>query len=506
MEREPRAALILNRFTRNLSIMFATNAVSTILGLRPEEIKDKSFYECIQENCLQDAIQCLESAKANESIAYLRFWFRDPSMDENDEQERDEEEDEQPVARNVAGFGVDDVELDDQMDVDEDEARVEIKSEVDFMAEDSRAAPGSDLGSLPRSSKAPTMPYQSGAPPYQTPQAASGLPPRERRRTRRRQPPGSFELEAVVSCTSDGLVVVLRKARPPIPPPHPPLVPAFSFEKGLFAAPWGQEPIRPYFPPDLLYTFRPPLLPQYMPLRESVKASGGPPLDQLMRSIRDVAVFAWALVGINGNMATYGRGLPRGGSQPAESLPRGDPTAGSAGYAENPAHPSWSHPDDGRAGTYTRPHCRPNHPFSTVDTAPHNYNQTAPPPLERHTHGNPPSWPQSSASTLVGACEQAHNQHQHRPQNQFMQSPTHQHDQHLHHHHHHYHEHQQPQQQQQQLPRSAPDLDSVLHGFPREPWAEASPSQAHGNPGRAIPWTRAPRLDYSNHGFQYKWQ
>ena len=34
-----------------------------------------------------------------------------------------------------------------------------------------------------------------------------------------------------------------------------------------------------------------------------------------MRSIRDVAVFAWALVGINGKLAAYGRGLPMADSR-----------------------------------------------------------------------------------------------------------------------------------------------------------------------------------------------
>ena len=61
-EREPRAALILNRFTRTLTVMFATNAVATILGVQPDQIKGKSFYECIQENCLQDAIRCRRSS------------------------------------------------------------------------------------------------------------------------------------------------------------------------------------------------------------------------------------------------------------------------------------------------------------------------------------------------------------------------------------------------------------------------------------------------------------
>lgn len=38
-----------------------------------------------------------------------------------------------------------------------------------------------------------------------------------------------------------------------------------------------------------------------------------------MRSIRDVAVFAWAVVGINGNLATYSHGLPGIGAQPHDS-------------------------------------------------------------------------------------------------------------------------------------------------------------------------------------------
>ncbi|KAK7743108.1 hypothetical protein SLS53_004193 [Cytospora paraplurivora] len=92
VEREPRAALILNRFTRNLTIMFATNAVASVLGLSPDRVKNKSFYRCIQERCLPDAVKCLESAKANDSIAYLRFWSRDPREEDDFEQEEGDED------------------------------------------------------------------------------------------------------------------------------------------------------------------------------------------------------------------------------------------------------------------------------------------------------------------------------------------------------------------------------------------------------------------------------
>ncbi|KAK0630660.1 hypothetical protein B0T17DRAFT_486908 [Bombardia bombarda] len=329
MEHEPRAALILNRFTRNLSIMFATNAVSAILGLEPDEIKDKAFYELIQENCLQNAIQCLESAKANESIAYLRFFFRDPRISDGDQENDIDEE----HADSGSGSDSEDGELvGSQMDIDEPSS--ETKDEADCSSEDGAGSSISG-GSLSASVSGRVLSLQTtGTSTYQTP-----LTPRspatgddvavESAPCRRRE---YLELEAVVSCTSDGLVVVLRRARPPIPNPQLPLTPAFNFENGLCAAPWALRPIQPYTPPEHLYVFRPPLLPQHMPLRENVKAAGGPPIDQLMRSIREVGVFAWALVGINGNLAGYGQGVPSGGAQPQDGIPIWDPNAGPTEY------------------------------------------------------------------------------------------------------------------------------------------------------------------------------
>ncbi|KAI1660135.1 hypothetical protein F4813DRAFT_314423 [Daldinia decipiens] len=355
MEREPRAALILNRFTRTLSVMFATNAVSSILGVRPDQIKDKSFYECIAENCLADAIKCLESAKANDSIAYLRFWYRDPRRDEDfeDEDDEDDEEDEEEIGGeqdDELSKGGDEkldghVHAENAMDVDLDEScGIKIKTEASVSPELSKAAVLAD-----GEPQAFTRPYQtSEVACHQIPNSAMRA---NGRRRRNRNPIPTFELEAVVSCTSDGLVVVLRKARPPIPSLHPPLLPV-DFENGLFAAPWSEQPIRPYYPPEHFYTFRPPLLPQYMPLREHVKAAGGPPVEQLMKSIRDVAVFAWALVGINGNYAAYGRGVPRESSQPHDELPTSDskaPMPPHIGFESQPSQHWGGHsPPEGR--------------------------------------------------------------------------------------------------------------------------------------------------------------
>jgi hypothetical protein len=64
-----------------------------------------------------------------------------------------------------------------------------------------------------------------------------------------------------------------------------------------------------------------------------------------MLAIRDVAVFAWSLVGINGNIANYGHGVPRGEAVPPGGLPVWDPYAQpSPEYVppENQAVASWA--------------------------------------------------------------------------------------------------------------------------------------------------------------------
>lgn len=373
MEREPRAALILNRFTRNLDVMFATDPVYQILGLSPDEIKHKSFYRCIQENCLQSAIKCLESAKSNDSIAYLRFWYRDP-MDE----ERDCIDNEDCVSsdEDFDGYDADSAQTSDSEDGgahlgrDEDDedmdGNVHIKEEPE---EDSDVHIKQEPDSDDEMDHTPTRPRRHcRRSPRRSHSAGS------HRRQQHIDPEPPLELEAVVSCTSDGLIVILRKARPPIPPAHPPLLPLnYLHENGLFAAPWAQQPIRPqaHHQPNIIpeqqrtnHTFHAQLPPQYPPFENGNKSplnhdagmekkaptTPGQPEEQLMSSIRDVAVFAWAVVGINGELAAYGRGVPQGEAQPPEGLPVWDPNAGvphtSYQGPENQAAARWAHLDD----------------------------------------------------------------------------------------------------------------------------------------------------------------
>ena len=338
-QREPRAAIILNRFTRTLTVMYATEAVVGILGVTAEQFKEKSFYECIQENCLPDAIRCLESAKANDSIAYLRFWYRDPRRAEDfDEEMRDAS-----VSSDSEDGGV---ELHGHMDIDSVTAIEAIGSdnagEGMFANQSGREASGDDApvydsasphfqhrGSHRTSSgeSVSDLEHDSANAIFDRAQASRSStssvvvsPPNRRAGTTERvavsPPVDPFEIEAVVSCTSDGLVVVMRRARPPIPAARAPdPAPMPMYPHGLFAAPWGANHIRPrQYQSDVNHAvhhgFEAPKLP-----------SGGPPIDDFMNSIRDVAVFAWSLTGINGNIASYGHGVPQGEAQPHTGLP-----------------------------------------------------------------------------------------------------------------------------------------------------------------------------------------
>jgi hypothetical protein len=328
-----------------LTVMYATDAVSHILGVTAEQFKDKSFYECIQENCLPDAIRCLESAKANDSIAYLRFWYRDPR--------RAEDMDEEMREASVSSDSEDgDVELDGGMDIDTTHTLEASSSDSSNQIGGERASSHHETsGEDPVHSTSPSSVNQNNSRTssgesstdleqnvtnsifdrdYNSRSSTSSLlvSPEDRRLARTAQrasappPVDPFEIEAVVSCTSDGLVVVLRRARPIIPAAHPPEPAGLPmYPRGLFAAPWGANPIRPHqYQPDVNnpfhHGFEAPAIP-----------AGGPPIEDFMNAIREVAVFAWSLTGINGNIASYGHGLPRGEAQPPAGLPVWDPYA-----------------------------------------------------------------------------------------------------------------------------------------------------------------------------------
>ena len=348
---EPRAALFLNRFTRTLTIMYATNGLAGILGLSADELNGKSFYYCIQENCLPEAVRCLESAKANDSIAYLRFWYRDPRQDER----RDHDE---LIAESHSSGDDEDggVHLTDRMDEDSNErdrhsdystprSRSSMSYEPshtpnrDSMDRNSRSSSGH---STDRNGHGNNRIFDRGAHSQSSSSSISASDVGQQSFGRSQSPMQSrTELEAVVSCTSDGLVVILRRARSIVPPAAQPLAEPVEhpYANGFFASPWATNPIlpdphyRPNHPqPPSIMSNRIP--PNPTAAEANMAAAHGPASQDFMRSIRDVAVFAWALTGINGSLAQYGRGKSTGESLPPGGLPIWEPDANAGPESE----------------------------------------------------------------------------------------------------------------------------------------------------------------------------
>ena len=319
---EPRAALFLNRFTRTLTIMYATGGIEDVLGIPADVMRGRSFYYCIADNCLPDAVKCLENAKGNNSIAYLRFWFRDPRLDD------------EPAGTDEASDSDEEMTTDTSVDQDVG-GGVQLGGHSGAISEASpnmSSDEGMDLDHL--SGRASGTTSADSTAPQSTHQAIFGdarasesstsslpLSPEERSRPRLNDEPilDPIELEAVISCTSDGLVVCLRRARPIIPTRN-----QGPYENGLFAAPWATNPILPPLDarpqPGYVHNFAPALGPQYAQAQDHVRV-GGPDHNDFMSSIRDQAIFAWALTGINGAMHNFSYGNPLGESVPHDGLP-----------------------------------------------------------------------------------------------------------------------------------------------------------------------------------------
>lgn len=313
-QHEPRAALFLNRFTRTLSIMYATAGLQEIIGVPADAMRGRSFYYCIAENCLQDAVKCLENAKGNDSIAYLRFWFRDPRQDDAPPPPDSDSDDE--MTTDSSGGGVDLLRGSGQSSASS--AAVESSESMDI--------DDAGTGSSNDSTHATETHEAIFGHPRQAQSSGSSVGPssNEHSRSPVPNPVDPIELEAVVSCTSDGMVVCMRRARPMIPhPTHRPGRPVY--ENGLFAAPWAAEPMLPPVerrPGHGFGTgFAPSLGPHGARHDHASPARAHADQSDFMGAIRDQAIFAWALTSINGALAEYSQGQPLGESMPQDGLP-----------------------------------------------------------------------------------------------------------------------------------------------------------------------------------------
>lgn len=339
---EPRAALFLNRFTRTSTVMYATNGVADILGLQPNQLSGKSFYYCIAENCLPDAVKTIESAKANDSIAYLRFWYRDPTQDvsrahsEALSANESDEDDEGGVALRDGTRSGSNVSMNGESTPHANPEQPISANSGQPLEADPTTTPQASASNTTSSVAPPQLlPETSNASSLQPPSstihrtssdnstdlagnASDGIFDRVRSQDSSASDPQQeerIEIEAVVSCTSDGLVVILRRAHP-ITPPALGVTEATQYPDGLFASPWAPEPI---MPASVRQDTVAPL---------SSFPSGPIPDDTgFMAAIRDVAVFAWSLTGINGSLADYGVGKPSGEALPPGGLPIWDPNS-----------------------------------------------------------------------------------------------------------------------------------------------------------------------------------
>ncbi|KAF9357670.1 hypothetical protein BGX26_003300, partial [Mortierella sp. AD094] len=82
LDMELRACLFLNRFTRNLCVMFAAPACESILNIDPDALLGKPLLLFIRADDLASFVEQADLAKSTASIRHLRFWFQSPNCRE----------------------------------------------------------------------------------------------------------------------------------------------------------------------------------------------------------------------------------------------------------------------------------------------------------------------------------------------------------------------------------------------------------------------------------------
>ncbi|KAG0064369.1 hypothetical protein BGZ92_005788 [Podila epicladia] len=78
LEPEPRACMILNRFSRSLGIMYASPSCQIIFGIDPDQIVGKPFLLFIRADDLASFVEQVDLAKASNIVTHMRFWFQSP--------------------------------------------------------------------------------------------------------------------------------------------------------------------------------------------------------------------------------------------------------------------------------------------------------------------------------------------------------------------------------------------------------------------------------------------
>ncbi|KAG0202170.1 hypothetical protein BGX28_005251 [Mortierella sp. GBA30] len=79
LEPEPRVCMILNRFSRNLGVLYASPSCQYILHIDAEEMVGKPFLLFIRADDLASFAEQVDLAKTTNVITHMRFWFQSPN-------------------------------------------------------------------------------------------------------------------------------------------------------------------------------------------------------------------------------------------------------------------------------------------------------------------------------------------------------------------------------------------------------------------------------------------
>src|SRR5688500_6657987 len=79
LEPEARVCLILNRFTRNLVIMYASSACEKVLHVDPDHITGRPILLDIRADDLAPFVEQVDHARTTTVISQMRFWFQSPN-------------------------------------------------------------------------------------------------------------------------------------------------------------------------------------------------------------------------------------------------------------------------------------------------------------------------------------------------------------------------------------------------------------------------------------------
>ncbi|KAF9577495.1 hypothetical protein BGW38_007258, partial [Lunasporangiospora selenospora] len=82
LQPEVRVCLILNRFTRNLVIMYASSATKMLFNIDPEDMVGIPLLIFIRSDDIASFVEQADTAKSTNVITHLRFWFQSPHLRE----------------------------------------------------------------------------------------------------------------------------------------------------------------------------------------------------------------------------------------------------------------------------------------------------------------------------------------------------------------------------------------------------------------------------------------